>query len=70
MIPLFGRKKTMSCMLNPDEEFISSCIQKAEHFFKVAVLPELIEKFFSRQPITDNKPCPSQATSAAGSERF
>ncbi len=32
----------------PDENFMISCITKADHFFKVAILPELTGKFFSR----------------------
>ena len=31
-----------------NEEFMASCIEKARHFFQVAVLPELLGKFFSR----------------------
>ena len=30
---------------------MTGCIAKSEHFFKVAILPELIGKFFSR-PVT------------------
>lgn len=58
----------------PDDVFMTECIKKAEHFFRVAILPELVGKFFSRTPHSlahvepgpSHEPDLSQATSSAG----
>ena len=34
----------------PDEELISSILSKATEFFKLGILPELLEKWYSRPP--------------------
>ena len=36
----------------PDKDFITGCIEKSNCFFKVAILPELIGKFYSRPSIS------------------
>lgn len=45
----------------PDEEFMASCIEKAQYFFQNAVLPELIGKFYSR-PDTVSTNLPSESS--------
>ena len=32
----------------PDEQFWSECIEKASHFFKICILPELLGRWYSR----------------------
>lgn len=43
----------------PDDEFIHSCIEKAASFFQVAILPEIMGKFYSRPPHPLNSTAPS-----------
>ena len=50
----------------PDPEFWHVCVSKAEHFFKVCILPELIGKWYTR-PIQNATPrtCTSAASTSA-----
>lgn len=45
----------------PDENFMTSCIEKAAYFFRNAVLPEIIGKFYSR-PDTVSISSPSESS--------
>ena len=38
----------------PDDDFMANCIEKSEFFFRNAILPELIGKFYSRPPVIDS----------------
>ena len=35
----------------PDDKFLASVLEKCEQFVKVAVLPELLRKWYSKEPI-------------------
>ena len=34
----------------PDNEFMLACVEKADKFFRLSILPELIGKFYTRPP--------------------
>ena len=40
----------------PEEPFISIVLQQCETFIKVGILPEMLGKWYSKEPITKNQP--------------
>ena len=63
-------KVVLACIaierIYPDPEFWHVCVSKAEHFFKVCILPELVGKWYTR-PIQNATPrtCTSAASTSA-----
>ena len=47
LILLFGRRKT--CLIPMEKEFIDDAMDRAAPFVKLAILPELVGKWFTRQ---------------------
>ena len=49
---LRGQKKTTIERFLPDQEFIKSAMEKSTEFFKYAILPELLRKYYTKLPST------------------
>ena len=58
---MFSKKDIVILRILPDPEFIASAIAAVTTFFKLAVLPELVGKYFSN---TFKEPIASSATAA------
>ena len=53
---VFTRNELFVQRIYPDEPFITLALEKCEEFIKVGVLPELLAKFYSKEPVSFNLP--------------
>ena len=53
---VFTRNELFVQRIYPDEPFITLALEKCKEFIKVGVLPELLAKFYSKEPVSSNLP--------------
>ena len=53
---VFTRNELFVQRIYPDEPFITLALEKCKEFIKVGVLPELLAKFYSKEPVSFNLP--------------